>query len=439
MLKHLIQFPLAIFRHTSLTLFLFVIFWVIPGSTVNVNGLFNAIAFHISDYNFDYISWELNAIGSKVNQTVFGKHPYLSPDEGSQYVRDYMADLVRAQQLEADIRRIYIDPAVDDPDSISADLQTERDILRESLRSRQLTAEAILEGQVATILVEEGFGFAGQLFPPMSMHFTEVPNLLIVSPRDEIRFEISLNLVPLSVDEATEIEAFLDETYDVSSLVVPLGGIALYPAMIFETASISYAVEVFAHEWAHHYLFFYPLGLSYFTGGDAFASEARTINETTSDLFGKVIAAKVLERYYPDHQPPRLPEPPDPNAEPAPPQPADPERFDFGATMNETRVTVDELLAEDNIDEAEAYMESQRELFVANGYNIRKLNQAYFAFYGGYQSGDIPGVGGTDSIGPNVRAILEASGTPLEYLNNMRGITTRNELAELVERLTQTN
>jgi len=436
MIKHLYRFPIAILRHFGLTAFLLIVFALIPGSTININNQRYAIAFHISGHSFDYIGWELNAIGDKIGQTLFGMHPYLSPEEGSQFVRDYMADLVRAKQLEADITQIYIDPSVNDPDTASSDLQEERDTLRESLASRQLTAEAILEGQVATILVEEGFGVAGQLFPPMSMHFTEVPNLLIVSPRDDIRFDISLNLVPLGVDEATEIETFVDDTYDVSSLIVPLGGIALYPAMIIETTSISYAVEVFGHEWAHHYLFFYPLGLTYFTGGDGFASEARTINETTADLFGKVIAEKVLARYYPDHTPPRLPAPVDPNAEviTTPTQP-DPDRFDFGATMNETRIRVDELLAEDEVDEAEAYMESQRALFVANGYNIRKLNQAYFAFFGGYQSGEIPGIGGSDPIGPNVRDVLYASPTAIDFMLNMRSVISRDDLARLVEEL----
>ena len=432
MLKHLFRFPYAIIKHIRLTLFLWIVLNLIPGSTININDQWYAIAFHISEHSFDYIGWELNAIGDKIGQTLFGVHPYMSAEAGSQYVRQYMNDLVKAQQLEAEITQIYVDPAIDDPDSASADLQAQRDALRDSLESRQLTAEAILEGQVATILVEEGFGFAGQLLPPMSMHFTEVPNLLIVSPRDEIRFDISLNLVPLSVDEIAEIENFLDETYDVSSLIVPLGGIALYPAMILETTSISFAVEVFAHEWAHHYLYFFPLGLSYFTGDEGLASEARIINETTADLFGKVTAAKVLERYYPDHPPPRLPEPVDPTAE-IEVTLTQPEGFNFGATMNETRITVDELLAEGNVKEAEAYMESQRALFVANGYNIRKLNQAYFAFYGGYQSGDIPGVGGSDPIGPNVRAVLDASPTVLDYLLNMRPITSRDELAQLVE------
>ncbi len=49
----------------------------------------------------------------------------------------------------------------------------------------------------------------------------------------------------------------------------------------------------------------------------------------------------------------------------------------------------DELLAAGKIEEAEAYMEARRQVFWDNGYAIRKLNQAYFAFYGAYA--DVPG------------------------------------------------
>ena len=45
---------------------------------------------------------------------------------------------------------------------------------------------------------------------------------------------------------------------------------------------------------------------------------------------------------------------------------------------------VDELLSDGLVDEAEAYMEERRRRFVANGFHIRKLNQAYFAFHGTY-------------------------------------------------------
>ena len=38
---------------------------------------------------------------------------------------------------------------------------------------------------------------------------------------------------------------------------------------------------------------------------------------------------------------------------------------------------------------AEDYMEQQRRYINSNGYGIRKLNQAYFAFYGAYA--DSPG------------------------------------------------
>ena len=75
--------------------------------------------------------------------------------------------------------------------------------------------------------------------------------------------------------------------------------------------------------------------------------------------------------------------------------------------MNETRVNADRLLTAGKIDEAEQYMEMRRRLFVANHYAIRKLNQAYFAFYGGYQSPGDTGAGGSDPIGPAIAEIRQ--------------------------------
>ncbi len=99
--------------------------------------------------------------------------------------------------------------------------------------------------------------------------------------------------------------------------------------------------------------------------------------------------------------------------------------------MNKTRVQVDTLLAAGKIDEAEAYMEARRRVFVANGYAIRKLNQAYFAFYGGYQ--DEPGAGGTDPTGPAIEELRLLSPDLLAWLQTMRGITTREQLIAAVE------
>ena len=379
-----------------------------------------------SPYHFDYVGWELGAIAAKVNQTLYGQHPFMDETTRTQFVRDYMTDLATVQSLESQITQLYINPDIEDPETASAALRAERDTLRESLNIRQSTAEAILEGQVATVLIEQGFGTAGQLLPPVSMRFTRVPNVLITSPREEITIESQLNIYALPIDENVALEERIEQNFEVAALVIPLGGIALYPAMIAETSSIKWAVEVFAHEWLHHYLYFFPLGLDYITGTEGFAGASRTINETTADIFGKEIALLVLERYYPDLVPP----PPAPQTQTETPSTSQPPVFDFGAEMNETRVKVDELLAAGQIDEAEAYMEERREFFYENGYGIRRINQAYFAFYGGYQGGGVPGIGGEDPIGPAIGTIRDDSASLHEFVITMRDITTEKQLLE---------
>lgn len=413
------------FRLLRYALGLALLLFLMQGSTFLTSSEWNAIGVMVSRYQFDYIGWELNALAVKADETLYGLHPFMGETDRSQYVRAYMADLQTAQQLEAQIATLFADPSVRDPKAASADLRARRDQLRASLQQRQPLVESILEGQVATVLVDQGFGIGGQLFPPIAMHFTQVPDLLVVSPRDQIRLDVAINLYSLPVEQADALENRLDQDRNVSSLIVPLGGIALYPAMILETPSIPFAVETFAHEWLHHYLFFFPLGFDYFTGTDAFAGETRIINETTANLFGNAVGRLVLARYYPDLLP-QLPliSPPT-NAPPSTLQPAP--AFDYGKEMNTTRVTVDQLLADGKVSEAEAYMEERRKLFVAHGYAIRKLNQAFFAFYGGYQSGT-PGVGGEDPIGPAVQAIRDASPSIQAWIVTMRGITTREQL-----------
>lgn len=396
-------------------------------STYHSGVLWNEIAGMVREYEFNYLAWEVEAIIGKIEQTLFGLHPFLTEDQRSQLVRDYMDNLSAVLTLEGQVNTIFSNPNEADPQTASAELRTQRDSLRADLRQRQPLIEAILEGQVASVLVEQGFGRLGQLFPPISMHFTEVPNVLIVSPRDSIRFDVSINVVPLPVDQIAALEAKIDDEQDVSSLIVPLGGIALFPAMILETPSIPRATEVFAHEWLHHYLFAFPLGLEYDLAG-----ESRIINETTASVFGQRVGRLVLEKYYPDLVPPP----------PAPPiistDEAAPLMFDFAREMDITRRHVDELLAEGEVEDAESYMEERRQFFYNNGYLIRKINQAYFAFYGGYQAPTgLPGGGGDDPIGPAVQGILDASPSIYEWIDVMAEITTREVLVETWESMRQ--
>jgi hypothetical protein len=256
------------------------------------------------------------------------------------------------------------------------------------------------------------------------MRFSAVPNMLITSPRDTIQFEYGYPLDPLPADAQAAIETRVEAAQDVSALVVPLGGIALYPAMILERTSIPASLDTFAHEWLHHYLLLFPLGFAY-----EFGNETRIINETTAVLFGREVSRLVVARYYPDLLPPTMQDMRTfaRRADALLFAPLQPAPFDYGREMNETRVTVDGLLAAGLVETAERYMETRRRQFVANGYLIRRINQAFFAFYGGYQTG-APGAGGSDPIGPAVQRIRDYSASIYDWIVTMRNITTREEL-----------
>jgi len=87
-----------------------------------------------------------------------------------------------------------------------------------------------------------------------------------------------------------------------------------------------------------------------------------------------------------------------------------------------------EAVATEQIDRITAFLAARRQLFYDNGFNIRRLNLAYFAFYGGYQAEGIPGIAGTDPIGPAVQDIFDLSPDIRAFVVTMRDITTREEL-----------
>jgi hypothetical protein len=89
-------------------------------------------------------------------------------------------------------------------------------------------------------------------------------------------------------------------------------------------------------------------------------------------------------------------------------------------------------LSQGKIMDAEAYMERRRQFFWENGYSIRKINQAYFAFYGSYA--DTPGgAAGEDPVGPAVRALRTQSTSLKEFLERISRMTTFAELQKAVK------
>ncbi len=374
---------------------------------------------------FDFVGWEMEALLDKLAHHLIAPQRYVDEAARHDFFLDYLGLVADIQWAEWGIHRTYTDPEVQDPEAATAELRAHVAALRAEEKARQMLAEAILEEQIACTLADEGFGVLGQEFPPIGAHFTPLPLLLVVSPRDHIESILSPYLRHgLDTARREAIEEQVDTTsFDVSSLVTGIGGLSAYPAMLLESSSLNWIAEVAAHEWTHHYLTPRPLGWNY----DA-APQTRTINETVASIVGKEVGRQMVARYYPELLPPE-PEPAPEEPEETPP--LEPPEFDFRAEMRETRIQVDELLAQGKIEEAETYMEERRQEFVAHGYYIRKLNQAYFAFHGAYA--DEPGAAGDDPIGPAVQELRARSPDLYTFVARIAPITTLAELEALLK------
>jgi len=257
-------------------------------------------------------------------------------------------------------------------------LEEEREAKEEERQKAENGVEGILRGQAEEILAQEGIVFTLPLleelvFPPVEFEFQTSPHLLVISPRERIETLEKIALAPtMQPTEMEEVERQVD-SLGVSSLVVPTGGMGSYPPIIPETSPLPSVIGGVIHEWVHNYLYFYPLGQHY-----SDSQELITMNETVASLVEEELSLVLEKRYYPEIYAQRM------EASREAEERVEAGEFDFNAFMRETRLKVDELLAEGKVEEAEAYMEERRVELVEKGYYIRKLNQAYFAFHGSY-------------------------------------------------------
>ncbi len=282
--------------------------------------------------------------------------------------------------------------------------------------------ERIIEGYVTDAVVEAGlerplplFRGMSMLWPAVDIELTNPPQVLVRSPRDAIRSAgYTLLRADLTLDEIERIEAQTDDE-DTVSVVVPIGGLAVYPAIIREDRSYNSILRTAAHEWVHFYLAFYPLGLAYG------APDGPTLNETVANVAEREIA-RIARRLHPVD----LPEGADGRA-----PDREPPSLVFGVEMRELRLAVDELLAEGRVAEAEALMEERRLHMAEHGIVIRKINQAYFAFYGSYAN--LPQ--SSDPIGPKVERLWEETGNLALFFALVREVESAAELDAVLSRL----
>ncbi|MEZ0394812.1 MAG: hypothetical protein ABWK53_00050 [Anaerolineales bacterium] len=399
------------------------------GAPIPPTSVRERLRLYTRDIEFDHAGWMLDALSIKLGQAALHSPHYFEEAARRQSVLDYLHLTDRILQAESELALLYANPSVADPLAASAPLRAELDSLYAQQRRLAPLAESVLEEQVGLVLTDLGLSLGGQPMPPVLFHISPLPWYLVVSERGRIETLATISLLPdLTVDRQAALEAQIDSALNVSSLVVPVGGIGAYPTMVARTTSLDWLAEVIAHEWIHNWLDLHPLGANYAT-----SPELRTMNETTASIAGKEIGRMVLARFYPEllaeYDAAALVS----SAGPVWPQGVPRPRFDFRAEMHTTRLRVDELLAEGRIEEAEAYMEERRQIFWLNGYPIRKLNQAYFAFYGAYA--DLPGgAAGEDPVGPAVRALRQQCGSLTEFLRTIARMDSFDDLQAAVAR-----
>ena len=289
--------------------------------------------------------------------------------------------------------------------------------------------ERIIESRVAAALRRAGLArplplFRDQqiLWPPVDLELSPPPRVLVLSPRREIRLLRTLLLAPdLSPDAVTRIEAAVERDGRYSALVDRIGGLAAYPALVHDARSYRSTVETVAHEWVHHYLAFYPLGLAFFRSDDL-----RTINETVANIVETEIASLVFALFpsalFPSALFPSALFPSD--SIPDPP-PADTAATD--ALLRSIRRTADSLFAQGRIAEAEAQMEEGRRQLATLGLSLRRLNQAYFAFNGLYA--DTPA--SSSPLGPLLQDLRARSASLQAFVARVRDITSVEALQAL--------
>lgn len=383
---------------------------------------------------FDYVDWTLNAVVQKIKQSAISLEDYLPRSLPTSFVKNYLRAQSEISRLKTQISVIYANPEIQDKPAAIHPIQMELDRYQEYKDRLAPYAESTLQKQINTILAEKNLALLGQSLPPVLYHSTPLPMALIVSPRQKIQQDANISLsTEMTSGDMTALEDSVMANLDVSALVVPVGGVGVYPTMVMATSDLAYLTDTIAHEWTHNFLTLRPLGINYET-----TSELRTINETTASIVGAEVGELVIRRYYPELVPPE-PEQVDIDMDESNaispeivPFENEPDLFNYRKEMHTTRIHVDEILAAGKIEEAENYMEEQRKMFWENGYPIRRLNQAYFAFYGAYA--DTPGgAAGEDPIGPLVRTFRQQSQSLSEFLERISWISSVDELRRMVK------
>lgn len=375
----------------------------------------------VQPYTFSLAGWQISTTLNEIQQRITSPQPNVALN--SQAVVNYFSYMTQLQGLKSDLQMVQakkVQGNIDLYESKITEVNTQISALKPIV-------ERTIARQIGEVLVDQGifnpFGnrWFNLVFPAVNFKLEKPLYEVIISPREKIQRDQSITIKPdINTAQMEEIENSV-ENLNKSAVVVQIGGLgATYPTFVVNNADLRWTIDTAAHEWLHQYLAFKPVGFRYVLDllGISKNYEIGTINETTASIIGQELGALVYKKYYPQYHVGNSPSEKRPVAE----------GFDFNATMRTVRKTVDEYLKQGQVDEAEKYMENQRQILATKGYYIRKLNQAYFAFYGTYADGPTS----VDPIGGNLRQLRAHSPTIKDFLDQVSGLTSSQDLSQMV-------
>ncbi len=365
-------------------------------------------------YSHDLLFWEASNILSKWTHRIknYAQLKDFDSDYRNEQLRDYFKLSTEITKIKLNIAKKsastsppYID--ISNLENAISRLQIHRENMERDV-------EETLESEIQKVLIDQELNLWGDyVFPPVDIKLTQIPNLLVTSPRTSIDRSYELLLKPtITLKQIENLESELLGEFDLSALVTPIGGIATYPASVANYRPLKSILQTSVHEWLHHYFFFKPLGINMFT-----SKEMQLLNETAADIAGIEIGSIVLSKIEPEL------------ANTTNPFNTSQSIFDYADLMRETRIVVEEFLLDGNIAEAEQYMEKQRQIFVENGFYIRKLNQAYFAFHGTYANSPMS----ISPIGEQLKVFRSRFQDVGSFIREISKVGSYNEFLEVID------
>jgi hypothetical protein len=366
----------------------------------------------VAPHVFSITRWELAILPYEVKEAISGNHTEIN-DEVT-IVTHYFSLTERIGALET-----LLEAAGSGGPDDRATLENELAVLEKQRAELTPYVERIITRQVREVLKQQGIynplNEAEVSFPPLNFTLQEPPRLLVVSPRDRVESirEVTLRQ-DVSLAEIEAIEADVDHL-GVSSLVVRLGGLSTFPTFVSDNGSLTFVIDAVVEEWLHQYLAFTPLGFRYVLDATGVSRdyEIATMNETVAGMVSDEVGAMVYDRYYGGDSDGT----------------GDEESEEFNREMREIRHTVDEYLARGEVAAAEQFMEERRQYLAGKGYYLRKLNQAYFAFYGTYADSPTS----ISPIGLEFEKLREQSASVKDFLGRAAALTSREDLKFSIE------